>query len=233
MRVRVLLLLLALVGPIVLLSNRAVPLARTERASADVAVPLDTVYLPDDALNDPNGVYSNILLDSGRLYCREASGTFLPHCADTGVYRDAEYEFLADDWFRYSGGLNYNLWLGNLRIGELGAVYWGAANVKHTYRYEFPYTGTGQKLNLYLYDNAYGDNCGLLTVKIYPWLYCTSVGGTAELPDLAGTSAEKTAASGGGSGWSASKYAALASGMAAAVALTAVGGWYARRRWLQ
>jgi hypothetical protein len=60
-----------------------------------------------------------------------------------------------------------------------------------------------------------------------------AVGGIAELPDLAGTSAEEAGASTEGSGWSAGDYAALAGGLAAAAFAIAVGGWYARRRRLK
>jgi hypothetical protein len=59
------------------------------------------------------------------------------------------------------------------------------------------------------------------------------VGGIAELPALAATSAEQAAAPADGSGWSASNYAALAVGLAAAGTAVAVVGWYARQRWLR
>jgi hypothetical protein len=66
-----------------------------------------------------------------------------------------------------------------------------------------------------------------------PKCAAAAVGGIAELPGLAGASAEEDAARAEGSGWSAGGYAALAGGVAAAAAAIAVGGWYARRRWLQ
>jgi hypothetical protein len=50
------------------------------------------------------------------------------------------------------------------------------------------------------------------------------VGGIAELPVFAGTSAEETGAPAEGSGWPAGDYAALAGGLAAAALLIAVGG---------
>jgi hypothetical protein len=59
------------------------------------------------------------------------------------------------------------------------------------------------------------------------------VGGVAELPPLAGTSAEEAGASAGGSGWSSASYAALAGGLAAAAVVLSAGAWYARRRWLR
>lgn len=58
----------------------------------------------------------------------------------------------------------------------------------------------------------------------------TAVGGIAELPDVAGASADEAGASAGGSGWSAGSYAALAGGLAAAVVLLSASWWYARRR---
>jgi hypothetical protein len=63
--------------------------------------------------------------------------------------------------------------------------------------------------------------------------YCSCggiIGGIAELPPLAGTSAEEAGASAGGSGWSAGGYAAVAGGLAAAVVVLSAGAWYARRR---
>ena len=58
------------------------------------------------------------------------------------------------------------------------------------------------------------------------------VGGIAELPVLAGTSDQQAGAPAEDSGWSAGGYAALAGGLAAAIAI-AGGAWYARRRWLR
>ena len=61
----------------------------------------------------------------------------------------------------------------------------------------------------------------------------TGVGGIAELPPLAGASAEGAAAPAQGSGWSSANYAALVGGLAAAVVVLSAGGWYARRRWIR
>jgi hypothetical protein len=61
----------------------------------------------------------------------------------------------------------------------------------------------------------------------------TGVGGIAELPPLAGTSAEEAGAPAEGSGWSSASYAALAAGLAAAAVVLSAGAWYARRRWLR
>jgi hypothetical protein len=59
------------------------------------------------------------------------------------------------------------------------------------------------------------------------------VGGIAELPPLAGTSAEEAGAPAEGSGWSSASYAALAAGLAAAAVALSAGAWYARRRWIR
>jgi hypothetical protein len=59
------------------------------------------------------------------------------------------------------------------------------------------------------------------------------VGGIAELPALAETSAEPSGAPADEPGWSAGAYAALAAGLAATVLATIAGAWYARRRWLR
>jgi Zn-dependent M28 family amino/carboxypeptidase len=56
------------------------------------------------------------------------------------------------------------------------------------------------------------------------------VGGVADLPDLAGASAEEAAGPSDTSGWSAGVFVALA---IALVGVLAVSGWYARRRWLR
>jgi hypothetical protein len=61
---------------------------------------------------------------------------------------------------------------------------------------------------------------------------CPLVGGIAEGPGLAGTSADQAGMPAESSGWSAGGYAALAAGLAAAVVFGA-GAWYARRRWLR
>ncbi len=65
---------------------------------------------------------------------------------------------------------------------------------------------------------------------------CTSstestVGGVAELPDLAGASVGEAGAPAEGAGWSAGAYAALG-GASAAVVVCITSAWYARRRWL-
>jgi len=59
-----------------------------------------------------------------------------------------------------------------------------------------------------------------------------AVGGIAEGPGLAGTSAEAGTAV-ESSGWSAARYAALAGGLAAAIVALSAGWWYARRRSLR
>ena len=56
------------------------------------------------------------------------------------------------------------------------------------------------------------------------------VGGIAELPALAETSAGEAGVPAEGSGWSAGGYAALVGGVTAAAAAAAGGVWYARRR---
>jgi hypothetical protein len=68
----------------------------------------------------------------------------------------------------------------------------------------------------------------LPAIKTFP-----GVGGIAEGPGLAGTSAGELGASDGGSGWSAGAYAALAAGLAALAVALSAGAWYARRRWVR
>jgi hypothetical protein len=61
-------------------------------------------------------------------------------------------------------------------------------------------------------------------------LITSYVGGIAEVPGVAGTSAEQAGALAQGSGWSTGAYAALAAGLAAAAVALSAGAWYARRR---
>jgi hypothetical protein len=68
--------------------------------------------------------------------------------------------------------------------------------------------------------------------SIYALSAPTSVGGMAELPALAETSAGEAGVPAEGSGWSAGDYAALVGGVAA-VAAAAGGVWYVRRRRLR
>jgi len=56
------------------------------------------------------------------------------------------------------------------------------------------------------------------------------VGGIAELPPLAGASADEAGAPSRGSGWSADNYAHLAGGLAAAAVVFSAGAWYYARR---
>jgi hypothetical protein len=75
-------------------------------------------------------------------------------------------------------------------------------------------------------DQADGDGDGIGDA-------CESgpVGGIAELPALAGGSAEEVASPTGGSAWSAGNYAALGGGLFVALLASASAAWYARRRW--
>jgi hypothetical protein len=79
-----------------------------------------------------------------------------------------------------------------------------------------------------------GQSGQLPTTTVDGTFYCgtpnPAVGGIAELPSLAGPSSEEAGAPGEGSAWPAGGYAALASGVAAAVAI-AGGLWHAKRRW--
>jgi len=52
------------------------------------------------------------------------------------------------------------------------------------------------------------------------------VGGIAELPPLAGASTEEAGVPAEGSGWSAGGYVALAAGLAVAIVVMGLGGWY-------
>ena len=81
------------------------------------------------------------------------------------------------------------------------------------------------------YDTTYG--YGLIQARAALDACGGPVGGIAELPPLAGATAEEAGVPAGGSRWSAGVYAALAGGLAAAAVAIAGGGWYARRRRLR
>jgi alpha-tubulin suppressor-like RCC1 family protein len=77
--------------------------------------------------------------------------------------------------------------------------------------------------------NAYGqlgDGGNQRTTPVWVVGFSPSVGGIAELPDVAQSPASQ-------SGSSAGSYAALAGGLAAAVLALTAGAWYARRRWMR
>jgi hypothetical protein len=139
-----------------------------ENVNAQDGALLETIEISDSVLNDSNGIFTNTVLENGVAYLIEVSGSFNPWCPDTSdtrVNRDAKYEYFAVNGFlRFPGGLDNNSWLGNLRIrGE--TIDWGNYNLQHTY--QITYIGKGQQINFWVYDDVYGDDCGVYTIKLY------------------------------------------------------------------
>lgn len=132
---------------------------------------IDTVTVPS---NNVTGASSNVDLVSGKAYKLKASGTW----TNSNNIADAEY-ISKNDWTDHADGYNVNPYLlgagaFDLQVGE-AFVDWGEYSPAHVY--EYPYAGTGNKVNFRIFDgdsngsfpNAgwYGDNSGSLTVDIY------------------------------------------------------------------
>jgi len=73
----------------------------------------------------------------------------------------------------------------------------------------------------------------ITVVESLPTPTPAGVGGIAELPPLAGASAEEASGPAEGSGWPAGSLPVVAGVSAAAAAVILAGAWYARRRWLR
>jgi hypothetical protein len=113
---------------------------------------------------NPNGVtvQSNNVLEEGANYLLKASGTFTYNSAN--AWADAEYYLLNGTTVKgdTEGSRPYVL---DVSInGEPVNDNWGEYNSEHTYSME--YTGTGQKLDFFIYDSVYTDNDGSITVEI-------------------------------------------------------------------
>lgn len=137
-------------------------------ASIQPPIFVDTVEVPSDG-----STVSSVSLDDGVEYLLEASGTY--RFANWGPYgiADAEWAYRNDaykddplpvhGWTL--GELTYPSVLGLDVLVDGGNVYWGDYNDAHTY--VSPYTGNGNPVSFDIYDSAYGDNSGFITVDIY------------------------------------------------------------------
>jgi len=130
---------------------------------------VETVEVP--ATNN-TGIDSVNILESGKSYLLKVYGTYrFANWGDYGV-ADAEYAYRND---AYALPLPPDGWtLGeNSYPSILGLdvqvdgnnVYWGDYNSAHVYTYT--YAGTGNLVHFHIYDSAYGDNSGSLTVDIF------------------------------------------------------------------
>jgi hypothetical protein len=113
---------------------------------------------------NPNGVtvQSNNVLEEGANYLLKASGAFTYNSAN--AWADAEYYLLNGKVVKgdTEGSRDYvlDVSINGLPVND----NWGEYNSEHTYSME--YTGTGQKLDFFIYDSVYSDNAGFITVKI-------------------------------------------------------------------
>jgi len=119
---------------------------------------VDTVEVPSNGTS-----VSSITLDTGKTYLFKASGTFTYNNA--GDWADAE-------WYLKGGVIVKGDTEGSkpyvLDISIDGYSInreWGDYNPEHIYYMDWP--GTGVPVFFSIYDSAYGDNAGNLTVEIY------------------------------------------------------------------
>lgn len=102
-------------------------------------------------------------LEDGKHYRLEASGTFTYNSALD--WADAEWYLKSGDIVKgdTEGSKPYVL---DISINGYSINRdWGSYNPAHVYNLLF--TGTGSTIAFSIYDSAYGDNNGNLTVKIY------------------------------------------------------------------
>jgi len=140
---------------------------------------IETVTVSSDG---STSVSTNVL-ESGFTYLLEASGTY--RFANWGEYgiADAEWAYRNDG---YSNPNSYGWTLGEDVYPSIlgldvqvngGNVYWGDYNNEHVYVLSYP--GDNNQVSFNIYDSAYGDNSGDLTVDIYECVVLRSAGITS------------------------------------------------------
>lgn len=113
--------------------------------------------------SDGSSVCSAVALESGQEYRLEASGTYTYNNA--GDWADAEWDLKSGEIVKgdTEGLVPYVL---DISINGYSInTDWGVYNPEHIY--SIPFTGTGSPICFSIYDSAYTDNNGSLTVEIY------------------------------------------------------------------
>lgn len=135
---------------------------------------IDTIIVPSTG-----AVVSSVVLESAVVYEFEASGTYRfvnwPAYPETGI-ADARASYRIPGSYNNSGVI---AWVDGsllpapyqyyLQIWVNGNPFvWGTA-YSESHIYTSSFTGAGSVVNFKIVDNAYGDNSGYLTVKIYKY----------------------------------------------------------------
>jgi len=139
----------------------------------DVKTLVDTITVPSNGAT----VTSTAILESGISYELVASGTYtFVNWANAGI-ADARCSLRIPgsynttgaiawiDGATFPGGLQYYL-----QVWANGSnVVWGTGCETATHIYTASLTGAGTAASFKIWDNAYGDNSGSLTVEIYKY----------------------------------------------------------------
>ncbi len=113
----------------------------------------------------PNGnsFCSAVTLESGQAYRLEASGTYAYNNA--GDWADAEW-YLKNGIPVKGDSEGSQPYVLDISINGFSInTDWGEYNSAHIYSQ--PFTGSGSPICFSIYDSAYSDNSGFLTVDIY------------------------------------------------------------------
>jgi hypothetical protein len=155
-----------------------------QKAKAENGRALETVIVGSDGAT----YYSTIVLQAGVQYTIEVSGTYVWGYPTSQCKGDAMYG-TKDSWATYwsidsdTGGIMGGLYM----VGWDAPNFkpWGEYNSEHEYYYAL--VGTGYPVGFLIWDSAYWDNSGSLTVKIYPdsdpvgyWKFDEGSGNTAK-----------------------------------------------------
>jgi len=144
----------------------------------DVSIDITEPFIIDTIIVPSNGsiVSSNIVLENGKQYMIEASGTYTywPAQLPNAGIADAEYSLRPQGSYNPGPGPQ---WISGdalpspyqyyLEVKMNGAdVSWGVLNLPD-HKYNINYAGTGSTATFQIIDNNYSDNSGSIIVKIY------------------------------------------------------------------